>query len=62
MCYTWEAEEIELKNEDTNVEVEKEEGRVRFEEQSFGDDIREEDVEIADRRVTRSMTDVQRRE
>ena len=56
-----EAEESELKNEETNVEAEKEEGKVRFEEQRFGDNIREEDIEIADRRVTRLMTDVQRR-
>ena len=56
-----EAEESELKNEETNVEAEKEECKVRFEEQSFGDNIREEDIEIADRRVTRLMTDVQRR-
>ena len=44
-----------MKDGEPNVELEEKEGKVRFEEQSFGDNIRKEDVEIANRRVTLSM-------
>ena len=41
---------------------EKNEARVQFEEQGFGDNIEDKDVEVVDKRVTRSMTDAKREE
>ena len=51
-----------------NREVEKKDSEeewkgvsVKFEDKNFGENIEKEDVEKKDRRVTRSMTDVERR-
>ena len=40
----------------------KNEARVQFEEQGFGNDIEDKDVEVVNKRVTRSMTDAKREE
>ena len=50
----------EVENDKGNEE--KNEARVQFEEQGFGDNIEDKDVEVVDKRVTRSMTDAKREE
>ena len=50
------AEEVEKGKEGKN------ETRVQFEEQGFGNDIENEDVEEINKRITRSMTDAKREE
>ena len=62
MFNSCETELVEDEGEKLNLEEEKRKGLVKFEEQSFGENICKEDMEAADRRMTRSLTDVQRRE
>ena len=40
----------------------KSEAKVQFEEQGFGDNIEDKDVEVVDKRITRSMTHAKRKE
>ena len=52
---------------DNGVEIDKgkegkNEARVQFEEQGFGNDIEDKDVEVVNKRVTRSMIDAKREE
>ena len=44
------------------IRIRKNKTKVQFEEQGFGNDIENEDVEEINKRITRSMTDVKREE
>ena len=48
--------------EDEKDEEEKNETEVQFEEQGFGKDIEDEDVEVVNKRITRSITNAKREE
>ena len=52
----------EKETRDEEESAEKIKGNVKFEEEGFGDNIVEKDVEIVDKRVTRSMAEVKRKE
>ena len=45
-----------------NEKVEKNEAKVQFEEQEFGENLVDKDVEFVEKRMTRSMTDARREE
>ena len=61
LCKTEVTESESEESKEENVEEQKGVS-VRFEEQSFGENINEDDLEKKERRVMRSMTDVERRE
>ena len=48
--------------QENSVEEELPQNLVKFDDQSFGDNINEQDIEENDKRLTCSITDVKRRE